>query len=467
MSALAHKISTNNTSTLETNNTTSISVTARIEYILRFSKQTVLVIDENIDVYSQVAGQFLDSISHSTNAAFISASIKLNDIQMRCRIIEQLFGNTLFDPEQSLAVSILRLSENETENIVIVIENAQSLSLQLTYELCQLSLVAKKAKQAIGVVLLGLPQAGQQVAGNKALFNNKISIVAADSGQVMSMEHPLFKLERSLISAKAWRIILITGFSMLLLSLFTWLAISQHENLSFSGLMQKDDYKTSIDETASTEGLPSNTDIAIKSSTIHKNLAVKTVLTKASINESEKQSTLLFGERSSAMSATTHDVYQALIVSPKTNKTSVAKPNVVKPMIAAQPNDIIQALNTSLPAQQYTAPLAEVITSPLPLAITPNYYLSIDQGYVLQLVGFTDEAKLKQFILDYPGLSYFSYQRKLNNKRFIVLTTKVYSTKENAKEAKNKLSGGLAQLNPWIKSVTDIKKEITEFNRVR
>jgi len=119
---------------------TSISVTARIDYIQRFSKQAVLVIDQDVGVYTQAARQFLISLSkeetaQETNVAYVSASTKLNDIQMRCRLIEQLFANTLFDPEKSLAVSILRLSKQNKESITIVVEHAHALSLQIKYEL--------------------------------------------------------------------------------------------------------------------------------------------------------------------------------------------------------------------------------------------------------------------------------------------------------------------------------------------
>ena len=121
---------------------TSISVSARIDYIQRFSKQAVLVVDQDSAIYAQAARQFLINLSkeksdQEANVAFVSASTKLNDIQMRCRLIEQLYANTLFDPEKSLAVSILNLSKQSKDSITIVVENAQSLSLQIKYELCQ------------------------------------------------------------------------------------------------------------------------------------------------------------------------------------------------------------------------------------------------------------------------------------------------------------------------------------------
>ena len=95
--------------------TKAISVIARIDYIQRFSKQMTVVVDKNPIIYSKVARQYLANISQESsnqeiNVAFVAASSKINDIQMRCRLIEQLFANTLFDPEQSLAVSIFAFS---------------------------------------------------------------------------------------------------------------------------------------------------------------------------------------------------------------------------------------------------------------------------------------------------------------------------------------------------------------------
>jgi DamX protein len=102
---------------------TDISVIARINYNLRFTKQAVFVLGQNTEQYSLLATEFLGNLSTNPskaqanklseiqlNVAFVSASNKLDDIQIRCRLIEQLFVNTLFDPEQSLAVSIFNLA---------------------------------------------------------------------------------------------------------------------------------------------------------------------------------------------------------------------------------------------------------------------------------------------------------------------------------------------------------------------
>jgi DamX protein len=135
---------------------TDISVNARINYNLRFTKQAVLVLGQHSEQYSQLASEFLVNLSNNSinktnklrdnqpNVAFVAASNQLDDIQIRCRLIEQLFANKLFDPEQPLSVSIINFAIEQKQAISIVIDHAQALSLQLKYELCALVNIGKK-----------------------------------------------------------------------------------------------------------------------------------------------------------------------------------------------------------------------------------------------------------------------------------------------------------------------------------
>ena len=191
MSAQAHDIEYNAPKSV-----TTISANARVDYILRFSKHAVLVVDQDANVYSQVASQFLGSLNTDHNAAFIAISPKLNDIQIRCRIVEQLFSDTLFDPEQSLAVSLINLAKQEKHAIDIVIEHAQFLTVQILHELCQLTDIAKKANYAISVLMLGTLQTGLVLANNKSLFHKKISVLSGETGQLLPLNAKVFKISK-------------------------------------------------------------------------------------------------------------------------------------------------------------------------------------------------------------------------------------------------------------------------------
>jgi len=235
MSAVAHtSIDHNNIASVQLNSepaVTSISVSARIDYIQRFSKQAVLVIDPDVNVYTQAARQFLITISkeksvQESNVAYVSASTKLNDIQMRCRLIEQLFANTLFDPEKSLAVSILNLSKESKDRITIVVEHAHALSLQIKYELCQLVDVANKTNNKINVVLFGQEQAAQDAATNKTIFKNKLAIIDAKTGQLFTLDHAKFNDANSIFTKKFWLKIAITVISISVLINYQWLMLA-------------------------------------------------------------------------------------------------------------------------------------------------------------------------------------------------------------------------------------------------
>ena len=149
MSALAYQSVAENQNAQVANNMTNISANARIDYILRFSKQTIFVVDEQAEQYTPITSQFLATLNSDHNAAFIAISAQLHDIQIRSRIVEQLFTNVLFDPEQSLALSLINLAKASPQKISIAIEHGQFLSTQLLHELTQLSEVAKKAKLTI------------------------------------------------------------------------------------------------------------------------------------------------------------------------------------------------------------------------------------------------------------------------------------------------------------------------------
>jgi DamX protein len=115
MSALTKNIniSDNNTSV------TKISAQARIDYILRFSKQAILVIDESVEQNTTISNQLLANLPEQHNVAYVALSSQFNNIQIRCRIIEQLYTGELFEPEISLAVSVINLAKKSKQSISI------------------------------------------------------------------------------------------------------------------------------------------------------------------------------------------------------------------------------------------------------------------------------------------------------------------------------------------------------------
>ena len=96
---------------------TTISASARIDYIFRFSKQAILVINDDLETFAQIGSEYIATLPDEQNTAFVSISPKLNNIQIRCRIIEQLFGNSLFCAKafatSSLEIALFAISKLE------------------------------------------------------------------------------------------------------------------------------------------------------------------------------------------------------------------------------------------------------------------------------------------------------------------------------------------------------------------
>ena len=464
MSATAHNnINQANIASVKLNSepaVTSISVSARIDYIQRFSKQAVLIIDSDPAVYSQAARQFLinlaqDKSSEENNVAFVSASTKLNDIQMRCRLIEQLFSNTLFDPEKSLAVSILNLSKQSKETITIVVEHAQALSLQIKYELCQLVDVANKTQAKINVALFGQEQAAQNAATNKSIFKNKLSIVEAQSGQLLSLEHAKFNVNNTIFTNKFWLKLAATVVVISTVIGLSWFTLINYDNFNlpqFSASTIKTPAEKSIIP-ASQQAVTDSEDSILAKADIPEIIAEQAKITDIHA--------ALLGEMSTPANVTnteaeTTDILKALNVDEAISIAAVTKEKSVTTVDAEKPQSIISQ-PPKLIKNDNNKKTSDVV---LPLALTPHYYLNAPAGYVVQIVGFTDLALLKRFMTEHPSLQYFSYQKKLNDQMFIVLTTKVFENKAQATEAISTLPKAIVDRGVWVKDLALVKIEI-------
>jgi DamX protein len=442
---------------------TSISVSARIEYIQRFSKQAVLIVDNDSGVYSQAARQFLISLAkdkpskannsaQETNVAFVSASSKLNDIQMRCRFIEQLFANTLFDPEKSLAVSLLTLSKESKENITIVVEHAHALSLQMKYELCQLVDVANKTQSKINVALFGNEQAAQNVAKNKSIFKKKLAIIDAKSGQLFPLDHAKFTSDNVMFSNKLWLKIATAALVIFGLIGLSWFVLINYNNFSLSQLPE----------------VTTNDNVIIANSKQSEDQPLAQGNKAIALTEADELATTvdiqaaLMGEQQAIViresrSAQTGDILQALdLAEVKKSAVTIEKLTPVTGQNAAN-KAAVAKVKPELVTKEAVSKPTEVT---LPLALTPNYYLSSPSGYVVQLVGFTDLTLLKRFMKTHTNLQYFSYQKKLNDQTFIVLTTKIFENKAQASEAISSLPKSIIDRGVWVKDLALVKAEI-------
>ncbi|WP_281559858.1 SPOR domain-containing protein [Thalassomonas sp. RHCl1] len=463
MSALAHQTTENQPGV------TSISVNARVDYILRFSKQAVLVVDEDSNTYSRVGSLLLGALPDDHNAAFVSIAAKLNDIQIRSRIVEQLFGGALFDPEQALTGSIIKLASEKRETISIIIEHAHLLSLQLLHELCQLAEIAKKTKLDINVVMLGQHQAGKLVAANKMLFTNKLSILSAATGQLLSLDAGVFKEAQSFFTLTFGKKAAL-GFTVLLIIsalVITWLY--QRDSLSFSDLPRQPGIT-----------LPEGADVFVQDPSGAKEASASQ---EPSAAKKEPSAT---AEPATPAYATNADIYQALMAPEAATQVEQAD----KAPEQARPSDVFNAVvladkpvkaeqaeteteKTEAKANSEVVAPAKAIdntrivsqSDELPAAsgINPDYFLQAKQGFVIQLAGFSYPSVFKEFIADHDQLEYFGYYRQLNGQKLLVITSRVYDSRDEALQARERLPESVKQRGPWIKSVAAVNNEINAF----
>ena len=425
---------------------TAISATARVDYILRFSKQAILVVDDDIALSSSVGSQYLANLSSEQNAAYISMSAKLNDLQVRCRIIEQLFGNILFDPEQSVAVSIINLVKAQKQALTIVIDNAHYLSLQLLHELTQLAEIAKKSDYQINVLMLAQTQAGQIVSQSQGLFHKKLAILSAQSGQLLSAGDKMFKPQSDFFSLTPFKKWLAFFLLLSLLSAAIVYSLYQRDSLGFSQIFND---KTAIANKAETELIkPQPAEFVAES--VNENLTV---------------------------SASGAEIFQAL------SGEQVAKVSTPAQPVKAMPLDILAALQLTEPEPALTQvqldsatlkvnPLAEQTEVP-EIALEQNNkqvqsaaslgYLGQQQGFVIQIGVFSQQQVLTEFLAEFQTMRFEQYQRVLGQSVVTVLTSEYYQSRQQAEDALQALPNGIQQRSPWIKAISAINSEISEF----
>lgn len=416
-------------------NVAHISVNARIDYIMRFSKNAVLVISDESNSYTMLGSQYLGNLPGDHNAAYISISSKLNDIQVRCRLIEQLFTDSLFDPEEPLAAMVLKLAKDKSQAISIVVENSHFLSLQLLHEFCQLAEIAGKANRVVNVLLLGQEVTGRLIAENKATFNNKITMLSPSNGQIIPIDSAQFnkKSAESTLSIRK-KILLFIG-CLFILCILILVSIYQSTDLFTGRILNSNDNLVMVTE-------PFVIDKTLNSTTdTHKNsVGVISDIPLESIDIGEiASSSEVFLQLS--QTDTTHDSIK----------------------IMAQPSEIANMLSTFNNYQYPSITTSDMDKVDPKMQSSSSYFMASNNGFVAQIVGFSDQKAYEKFIEAYQYLDLVSYRRLLNNKEFIIITTKIYPLKSDAKAAIDLLPEELKLRGPWVKTVSAINNEINAY----
>jgi len=495
MSALAQSIDSENT----LNSITKISANARIDYILRFSKQAILVVDDQLAHCSTVANQFLGALPSDNNAAFISISPKLNNIQVRCRLIEQLFTDELFDPEQSIAVSLINLAKKNRQPLSIVVENAHLLSLQIIHELCQLAEIAKKANYQISVLMLGLPQAGVTVANNNGLFRKNLSILSAQTGQLLSLNSKLFKPKTLFFEFTAKKKLLSSLVFLAVSLLFALVYILQSDLSNFSYFSVSDassstDKQNAFVRVPEKEEIISSTIVETPQTATRKDiyLALMNQLPEATVIKKENKeleqalpqdilsaieapdnsTDVIIKARALANTINSIVAHASDVQNNKQDKSleieesKSIKPDLLQSKIAVTPALTPATIEENILLDSIQVQSAES-TKPLTVfgKVDSEYFLKYQKGFVIQISGFMQKATFNEFINEHLDNQFHSYFRLFNNDNLLLVTSEVYSTKALAQQALLLLPETIQIREPWIKSITAVNNEINTFQR--
>ena len=92
-----------------------------------------------------------------------------------------------------------------------------------------------------------------------------------------------------------------------------------------------------------------------------------------------------------------------------------------------------------------------------------NNFYAAKAGYVIQLSAFSDLTLPPKYLAALATIEYHIYQRQLNDKPLMVITSKVYTDKASAEVALSSLPESLLSRQPWIKPTSVVNNEINAF----
>jgi DamX protein len=97
--------------------------------------------------------------------------------------------------------------------------------------------------------------------------------------------------------------------------------------------------------------------------------------------------------------------------------------------------------------------------------IINGQYQGQEQGFVIQLAGFTQQNVLNEFLAEFQGLPLYQYQRLVNDETMTIVTSEYFQDRQQAEQAIAQLPQTIQERSPWIKAITTINDEINRFQR--
>lgn len=442
--------------------------------------------------------ELLTSALPNANKCYITATNSLNDIQVRSRIIEQLFGNVLFDPEKPLLNAFLEFSGDS--QILLAIDNGHFLSGQLVGELLQVVAEFKKRGLNISVLIAFDKQMSKTLASITSAMISVLAIPRFNEKESYTLLKQSFENLPSADSAKVKR----------------WIENSQGNPIQLLAFDTSDSFKVVSPLQMNLKlwvsslvlvslllaiGVYVYRQYLTPSQTLPKPLSESTVKSipepivsdwssakvKKQVNQAKLKDDIVD-------KATRQDIVSALQVSmqPETPvKEAVIAP--IDTSIAEDTSDSIEHLNrennpvnegsqilsqdseaaidsteNKIIEPENTPKQSSDVLPPIEVLKVAGYEINNSQmmslpssKYVLQLTAVSQESTLESYLkarnLDSTQTRIYKISR--NNSDWLVVTYGVFDTISSARETAKKIDN-----NAWAKSVDAIQQQIKSFN---
>lgn len=292
---------------------------------------------------------------------------------------------------------------------------------------------------------------GKTIALHKDLFAKKLSILAADSGQLISINDAVFRASSGTLltkTASRWLAIFVTLFLAGAAIIYGLTQIDIDSSIP-DATLEKETFATVTTEKP--EALPK-----VSKESLSQRASTQDIL--AALNgEVIEEVAVTADQITTAIPATANDILGAI-------QTEEQEVNIVPKAASLEQNDVtslITNVNEESPLEPVSlVQVANQAISESKVESNGEYYQTYQQGFVIQLGNFSQLAAVENMIKASNQTELYYYARIRNGVNNWVLTSRVFLSRKEADEAKQVL----VEQNPtgsfWTRSLASVHADI-------
>ena len=473
-----------------------IQLLTRVQFITRFSSHLIHLSGVKGSGKTWLAHSFLEHYATDCHQVLLQCQSGQTDLQHRTLLLQQFVSQAMFNEHDSLCQSVEHLLAGQRCKLMIVIDDAHRLSATLIAELWALAHYAnQRAELQLNIVLFAhcgalTPTLAQVAHGSGtvpveldiedlshqhvALFTDML--IAADDVDIscrrtlkqrlltvlprlgvlhnrpqsegMSMtSHSKKSLLSFVVIILAIIVLAVAGYGLMTMR-------SQTDNHSQSSTVMTPlpatEAKPMI-ETVTIDDVPLPPEIQTQGLTVGRQDKTKheqhVVVSEQQIDAMVDEQSLKGHSIATDMTDMTDTENPGLTPTtmPEANVAIIAKVQPLSPVVAPT---AVTLLDLSIKLATYKAQL---------VVIKPTHY-------ALQLAATQSLAAAAEFIGTHNVAEMtMIYQTERNQQPWFIVVTGNYTTANQARAAKKKLSASLQQLKPWLKSYRQIQQEMNRL----